>query len=524
MATDPATLESRKRRIVTRPNDRIDGMGTLHQIMASKWDVLEDLLDGTDAMRARGERWLPKHEKEQRRNWQRRRDRSFLFAAFKEVVASLTAKPFSTAVTLKNTEALPESVSMLEDNPSRTGQNLTDWSREVFRTAITYGLTHVLVDFPINAIAIGENRTPDLDEEDALDLRPRLVHIKPRNLIGWDTVFDPFTGEERLVRIRILERRVEPLGRFGDQTVDYITIWTAHDFHRHRRAEGDEEFVPMTAAPIPHNFGAIPILTFYTNRDGMMTAQPPLWDLADTNLQHWQVSSDFSNIMHVMRFAILFAKGIPEEKWDDITIGPNNILKTDLKDVVLEWVEHGGNATGAGMADIEKLEERMERQGLNPLIRRSGTQTATAAVINNARTSSQMQAWVEGFESFLTLLYHAAARWTEEEIPEDFEIEVFKDFDIVLRGGEDLRELREARKIKEITSRMYLEEIQRRGLISEGHDIDDVLEELAEEKAANILTMMSQMEPGDGGGGDDETPPDRDGLEGEGSGAGAAAA
>lgn len=523
MATDPVTLETRRRRIVVKPNNRIDGLGTLHQIMADKWDLLEDLLEGTDAMRDRGERWLPKHEKEQRKNWQRRRDRSFLFGAFKEVISSLTAKPFSTAVTLKNADGLPEHVTMLEDNPARTGQNLTDWSREVFRAALTYGLTHVLVDFPINPAIALEGRRPTLAEEDELGIRPRFVHIKPRNLIGWDTHIDSLTGEERLVRIRILERRVEPLGLWGDQVVEYITVWTDQAFQRFRRAQGDEEFVPTTEQPVPHNFGAIPIVTFYTLRDGMMTAKPPLQDLADANLQHWQVSSDFANIMHIMRFAILFAKGIPREKWDDITIGPNNIMKTELKDVELAWVEHTGSATGAGMADIEKLEERMERLGLNPLIRRSGTQTATAAVINNARTSSQMQAWVEGFERFLTLLYQTAARWTEDEIPEDFEIEVFKDFDIQLRGGEDLRELREARKLKEITARTYLEEIQRRGLISEGVDVDEELEALEEEKAANVLSMMSMMEPGPGGGGDDDGPPDEDGLEGEGSGEGGAA-
>jgi len=461
--------------------------------MACKWDLLEDLLEGSEAMRDRRTRWLPKHEKESKRSYDARLRRSFLFGAFKEVIFALSAKPFAEPVTLKEAERLPERLAGIEENADRTGRNLTDWGREVFRTALTYGLTHVLVDFPRNPATI-DGREVSLRDEDEFGLRARLLHVHPRNLIGWDTVTDPRTGAEILTRIRIHEERIEPHGEFGDQIVEWVTIYTRSTVHRFRKANGDEDFSPTTPEPVPHTFGGIPLVTFYTNRFGILQADPPFQDLADLNLQHWQVASDFSNIMHFSRFAILFAKGIPKEEWATMTVGPTSFFKTESTEAELSYVEHAARATGSAMEDIEKIEERMERMGLNPLMRRQGNMTATSAGINHGRSATQMSAWAEGFERFITLCYEAAARWTRDSLPEGFAAELHKDFDIILRGGEDVRELREARKARFLTLRTYLQEIQKRGLISESIDIDEEVEAVREESE----TELAALEPGPG--------------------------
>lgn len=507
MYSDPVSLLDRRRRISgIASNNRIDGLGILHQVMAEKWDLLEDLMEGTSAMRLRGERWLPKYEKETQRQYEERLARSFLFDAFKDVITGLGAKPFSQACVVKEGESLSDTMAAIEDNVDHSGTSLTEWTADVFKTALQYGLTHALIDFPQNDRVI---RGEDVNGRESDPLRPRFIHVRPRELIGWDSERDEQTGRQKLTRIRILTEDVEPYLEWGDQVVQYITVYTTTDVQRFRKSEQDKDFLPVSD-PVPHTFGRVPLLTLYTNKTGFMTADPPFEGLADLNLQHWQVASDFGNIMKIMRFAILFMKGVPEDRYKTITIGPQTIIKTELADADMKYVEHSGAATGAGMEDIRNIEERMERKGVSPVIRQQGNMTATASGINSERSSTQLQKWVEVAERFMTLCYLWGAAWIGEKLPEGFGIEIFKDFDIILQGSEDVAHLLAATEKKFITKRVNAQEMQKRGLISESVDIDDMLEEIEAEEAEMLATMQKMT-----GGTSEDDDDEEDGDEGQ---------
>ena len=123
----------------------------------------------------------------------------------------------------------------------------------------------------------------------------------------------------------------------------------------------------------------------YLNRTGFMTGEPPLSELADLNVAHWQSQSDQRNILHVARVPILYGAGFEEA--DTIEIGASSMVRTTNPNAKLEYVEHTGAAIDAGDKDLQNLEFQMQQMGLQLLVPQPG-QTATGEIRDDAKEMS----------------------------------------------------------------------------------------------------------------------------------------
>src|SRR5690606_4239555 len=115
----------------------------------------------------------------------------------------------------------------------------------------------------------------------------------------------------------------------------------------------------------------IMIHTFYVNRSGFLTSEPPMEDLADLNITHWQSSGDQRANLTVSRFAMLAASGVSdiddEGGSGEIVIGPNQVLTTEDPESKYYYVEAAGGGLESGRKDLEDLENKMAEYGLKLL-------------------------------------------------------------------------------------------------------------------------------------------------------------
>ena len=465
-----------------------------YQAMQEHWDLLHALLGGTIAMRAAGETRLPKEPEESPAAYKVRLNRSFLYNAYRDTIRRLSSKPFSRPVTFQG--VLPEVLDALQEDVDNTGRTLTSFAKGLFESGETYGLTHVLVDYP--RISTSANKK----EEKEAGGRPLFVEVTPPQLLGWRTSQAP--GEApRLTDVRIYERQVRDTGTYGDEEVECIRRLTETEWELWElKDEGDgkdPEWIKVDYGI--HTFGRVPLVTCYFDQTGFLTGSPPLEDLAWLNLAHWQSLSDQRNILRIARVAILFGTGFTgEEISKKIIVGPDRMVRTTSKDAKLAYVEHSGKAIGAGEEDLKRLEERMEVMGLQPLLKRSGGETATGRVIDESRVQSDVQAWIRSIEATLTQAYGMAAEWLKVTIPADFVVDVFNDFGLTLKGAEDIQSLLKARQQREITHVTFLREIKRRGLLSETVDIDEEISNLESEGPSLGTLGLPDDEPDEGEG------------------------
>ena len=453
----------------------IDTPCSAYNTMALHWDLINDLLGGTLAMRAAGRKWLPIEPKEEELSYSNRLDRSILFTAYADTIDDLASRPFSKPVTIQG--ELPENLADLPDNCDGEGTGLTQFARSLFDACLNYGLTHILVDYPLTAVSQGQTLT--LADEQRSGFKPYFVHIKPNQLIGWKWEKGK-NGKPQLTQIRWKISRTEPSDSYGEKTINEIRVMTLNTWEIHTANDKGEYSLTQQGT---HTYpDGIPLVTCYVNKTGFMTARPPLEGLAWLNLAHWQGYSDQKNLLRFIRFPLLFFKGIAQEEIDkSVIIGPGRKFSSSNPNADAKFLEHSGAGADAGRQDLKDTEERMSTLGLEPLMSRSGGQTATGQAIDESKSQSSIQAWIRSQESAITNLFKMAARWVGGELPDDFKLDIYNDFGVSIRAAADIDALIKMRQGGEIDRETFLREVKRRALLSEMTDITSVMQKIDEE-------------------------------------------
>jgi hypothetical protein len=468
----------------------VDSKGSAYLEMEHDWALVRDLMGGTTAMRNAGETWLPREPKEDPDSYTVRKDRSFLYEAYPDTVDKLAQKPFIKPVTIQG--ELPERIGNTK-NVDNSGNSLTNFAKEVLKDAIDRGLTHLLIDFP------KANPSNTRGDEKEKNINPYFTHVKAENLIGFKWKFAE-SGEKKLSQIRIHEKRIEEAGSYGEQEANFIRVINETSWELYKKSPDDKEYWLWDSGI--NTFGEIPLITFYTNRTGFMKAKPALMKLAWLNLAHWQSYSDQRNILRFARVGILFAAGFTEDELKKgVFVGPKKLTGSTNPDAKLEYVEHSGKAIEAGEKDLQKLEERMEVVGLQPLMSKGGDVKATGQALGEMKNHSSMQSWVTDLEDVFENGYKYKARWVnlEESISEEFKVDIFSDFIVPFIGKDDSKTVIELYDRHLITGETTVKEVKRRGTLSEVVDPEkEVIDARAEqgEKPFGDLTEGDDTDDG----------------------------
>lgn len=429
--------------------------------MTERMVLAETLMGGTPAMRAKGTTYLPQEPREENDGYQKRLSRSVLFNAFKRAVQGLTGRVFSKPLVVG--EDVPSTLDYLVQNADQQGSHLNVFAKRVFENGLAFGLCHVLVEMP--KAMPGAN----LQAEREAGIKPYLVAVPASQLIGWR-----FEGS-RLVQIRIRQNIERADGDYGVKTVQQVRVIEPLRYAVHEMNDKQEWFIVEEGAT---SFAEVPLATFYAARTGLMLAEPPLEDLAFLNLTHWQSSSDQRNILHVARVPLLFGKNLADS---EITIAPDNLIKGPAESD-LKYVEHSGNAIKAGEDDLASLEEKMRLLSMEPLLPRTGSQTATARVMDSIENTSQLQAMSIALSDCLQNAFLHAAKAIGEK--QGGTITANTDLAVSVRDGTDLQTLLQARLAGEISRDTLWAEMKRRNVLVDAFDAEVEAERLADEPIA----------------------------------------
>ncbi len=384
--------------------------------MAGGWDKIDTLCGGTEAMRAAGEKFLPRFPREDAESYEYRLSTSTLFNGLGRTVENMAAKPFAELATFTDIDAGP--AEWLQ-NIDLCGNNLTVFAFNAMTAGLKYGLTHMLVEFPQAQDKDGKPLYPTRAAETAAGVRPYLVHLKPQQILGWKST-KTTSGAEELSMLRILESVEEDDGEFGTVNVPQVRVLTPGAWQTFRKS-GRNGWTLHDQGIVSLDF--IPLVTFYTRRTGFMTAKPPLSDLADLNIKHWQSSSDQDSILHTARVPILAISGVSDE--DTIAIGAKAALMLPTG-ADAKYVEHTGAAIEAGRLSLQDLENQMRAMGAELLVETQVSTTATQNTIEDGEAKCQLSMMTEGLEDALDLALDYMHRMVKLEYKGA--VNLYKDF------------------------------------------------------------------------------------------------
>jgi hypothetical protein len=355
-----------------------------------------------------------------------------------------------------------------------TGRHVNVFAADVFQDAMQTGLAHILVETPVNAG--GPTR--------ATQGRPYFVHLKAENIIGW-------THSETKDGLVLSSLRFYETSEFQDglhvTRVEQIKVLLPFAFEVWRKNEKAEWFLAESGA---RGIEEIPLATVYLGRTGFMTAKPPLQDLADLNVTHWQSSSDQRNILHVARVPILFGAGFPDDA--TITIGASSFTRATDADAKLAYVEHSGAAIASGREDLKDLEFQMQAMGLQLLVSTPG-QSATGEVRDDVKENSRLARWADALKDGLenAFVYMAKLGGLGDQ---GGSVVVNKDYGISARAAVDITAIITAWEKGLISQETALKELIRRGFLSDDMEPEDEMDRTSDEALSAIEANESGMQ------------------------------
>lgn len=472
-----------------------------YDTMLPAWQKMQSVLDGTKAMRAAGTTLLPKHFGESDESYKERLERSTLKNITKLTLNSWVGRPFSKPIAF---EDLPPQIEDLSTDVDLQGNDVQVFSRNWFKEGLAKGYCHCYVDFP----RTDNEGVRTLADDRAEGVRPYWVLLRPEQVFFAEA--ETIAGQEILREIRIMEEvndregfaeSVQPQIRrvFIDETgAVQVEIYRLKE---PKKARDRREWLIFDS--YSHSLPVIPLVTFYTDRDDFMLSTPPLEDLADLNIAHWQSTSDQRAILTVARFPILaISGGAASEK--EIIIGPKRMLHSPDPAAKFYYVEHSGHAIASGQTDLESLESSMAEYGAEFLKKRPGSSTATARALDTAEATSPLQDVALRFSHALDQALEYTALWLKMDPAQAGFSHVNTKFTDA--GGDQvtLNALRETRKMKDISREAYLTELQNRSVLSDSYDIqEDAV--LLENEALSMNPVSFELapdpdDPGEGSG------------------------
>ena len=351
---------------ITIAPKNVESPNIAYQRMMVFWDLINDLKEGTTKIRSEHRKYLPQEPRETDDSYDSRLSRSTVVPYLQRIEKMLSGMLVRKPVRLDDVSDLVREQLFDVD---LEGNDLNVWLYQTARTAISYGHVGVLVDAP----------------KEGEKARPYWVTYAPKDILGWRT--EIVDGVRELVQLRLLEKVVEPDGKYGEKNITQIRVLERGRYELHRRDDKKGEYKLFEEGEMSLK-DKIPFAVAYSNRVGYYESRSPLYDIAELNLKHYQIQSDLDNILHISSVPLLAVFGYPNA--DEITTGPSEALALP-PDSRLEYVSPSGDSYDSQFKRLDDIKEQINTLSLAAVLgQKLVGETAEAKRIDRSQNDSTM--------------------------------------------------------------------------------------------------------------------------------------
>jgi hypothetical protein len=424
--------------------------------MMSDWGVMAAVTRGTNYIRDLSETYLPQEPREDDDAYTTRVDRSVLSPYTSRLIETAAGAILRKPI---HVEGDPYWLELIQ-NIDGLGSSINEYARRSLVSSLTYGHSAILVDYPA---AMGAR---NLAEERALGRRPYFVHVDAPQIWGWRKE----SGTNRLLQVRIHDYDVRPLNEFGEEQVEQMRVIYPGRYDLYTLGQEVVEFTESG----DYSLSEIPLVPIYSNRRGLLISQPPLLDIANLNITHYQRQADLIHALHIAAMPTLVLEG-----WDDTTgsatMGVNYAIAMQPGNKAY-YVQADATSFDAQMAELESLASQMSTLGVTKLFgQKFVAESAEAKRIDQAQSNSVLSIISQELESALNQAFAFAAQYVGLEPPE---ITIDRDFDYYRLIGQDVAVLAQLADTGKISNAMLLEVLRRGEILPDNINIEEELLDL----------------------------------------------
>lgn len=336
-------------------------------------------------------------------------------------------------------EIVPPEWGSFFDDADLEGHSLTSFTKELFSMALDGGTAGLWAEYPTVSPGLSSA------EEEALNPRPYFVAFKVDDILECrhDTYSVEINGTNifgsfpTYLRIKTEIRRQSPDNEFYEEVVpavyvydirptvssdtgDIIEVSSDNPEARNRvrfrtytknmsRPENNEYALERTSFL---SIGFIPFSPcFGGRREAFFRARPLLFDIARLNLNHWAISADMNESIHLTASPILTGTGVRPD--DEIIAGSGRSIFSSNSDAKFGMMSASMEGASVTLENLRRIETAMEKLAAVAMTTgKTQAESGFSKLLDRSQSDSQLAVLVQSLEDCLNraLMYAAAYR------------------------------------------------------------------------------------------------------------------
>ena len=296
---------------------------------------------------------------------------------------------------------VPESLLKSESNVDLQGSSVQSFWNRCDELAIRDGGVYIMVDMMPERI----DSTNFLDQQ--RDGRhPYLIQIERKDVINWSVEYSGGREYVQRATVRQVKSVPDPNG-YGIILQPYYYVIRPNLVEEFTLEKRDGKWAQVKTSEMATTLPVVPLIWYGASTSKFAQGDIPMNGLAELSIQHYQMRSDLTELLHKCAMPVPVRKGAPtgpDGRTAPLILGPNTAVDLPAEGGEFNFAEPTGRSIERHQAEITHIETLMDRSGLNFLYG-ANIKTATEASLRASQIASQVASLVRNkISSFNTVL------------------------------------------------------------------------------------------------------------------------
>lgn len=466
--------------------NRPDFTNAAYSYMASSWQRTRDVWGGVRSIRESSVEYLTKFTRESPDDYKSRRLVTEFYNVFGHTVDGIVGMICRRDIA---PQEAPTGIAELLTDIDLCGNDLAAFLRRTVTNAVRDGHSFIFVDAP-PPVRKEDGTRPTL--ADVEDRRVWWVNYEASQLKNWQ--YTVVNGKLVITLMTFKETTLEADGLFGEKQVTRYRVLRPGSFELWEEDATDKSKIVLVAQE-SRGFVPIPVAVLYTRKTAPLESAPPFLDLLETNITHYNSQSILREalkyIVPMPVFRIASEADLP--KFKEMAMASNRSVIMWGENTDAKYLELEGKSIEELRIDIENLETRMAKLGIEKFAPQSDNNTKTATEINtdNEKEMSEAAVWAANLENTVEQAFYFTAELTNSikgagyinlGDAEKSKLKLNIEYDKLTYSMEQLQFLNQLMKDGIVSRLTFLEVLPRIMSMPKGFNPSDEIERIIEER------------------------------------------
>jgi hypothetical protein len=318
--------------------------------------------------------------------------------------------------------------------------------------------------------------------------RPYVILIERKDVINWSVAYNG--GREFIQHATIRQIKSVPMDDgFGVRLEPVYYVLKPNLVEEYRMEKKDGKWRQTLVSSVPTTLPVVPLIWYGASTSRFAQGDLPMNGLAELSIQHYQMRSDLTELLHKCAMPVPVRKGAPvgaDGRTAPLILGPNTAVDLPADGGEFAFAEPTGRSLERHQAEVTHLEALMDRSGLNFLYG-ANIKTATEASLRASQIASQVASLVRNKTSSFNTVMRLWAVYAGELAKLTAESGMALNDSLINRpiDPSGIAQLVNLYNSKLLSGQTVLAELQRGGILDPDMKIKEEMNRISKEEAAS---------------------------------------